>query len=242
MDDFYHELLTKVNTCIEAKNYKEAMELLEEEFLMPYIPKEYEEKMIPLYNLCRHELNALKKEKKYDEEDIETLLFGGIDEACQAVEILKKSNIRNHIDVIESYLKDRPHFLIRTLLVEALIEQEVKDEIEMNYDGLEISFIPAFVELPWHQDAFVEAVKIVQSYYENENPTFLQMCVESMIKERYFALPFALSEDEIYSFIYAILLYVYKANEDKEGFETMIREKNLANYAGYDLLLYKYDI
>ena len=44
------------------------------------------------------------------------------------------------------------------------------------------------------------------------------------------------------NFIYAVLLYVYKANEDKAGFEAMIHEKNLANYTGYDLLLYKYGI
>ena len=112
----------------------------------------------------------------------------------------------------------------------------------MDYDGLEICFSPSFVELPQEQENFIEAVKIVQSYYENENPTFLQMCVETMMKEMYFRLPFALSEDEIYPFIYAVLLYVYKANEDKAGFEAMIHEKNLANYTGYDLLLYKYGI
>lgn len=242
MDDFYHEFLDKVHTLIEKEEYKEAIKLLDEEFIMPYIPKEYEEKMIEMYNYCRHEIKALSKEKKYDEEDIETLLNGSFEEACQAVELLKKSNIRTHLEIVETYLKNNPHFLIRTLLVEALIEQQVRDEIEMDYDGLDICFTPGFVELPQDQDVFVKAVKIVQSYYENDNPTFLQMCVETMMKEMYFRLPFALSEDEIYPFIYAVLLYVYKANDDKEGFKAMIHEKNLANYAGYDLLLYKYGI
>lgn len=242
MDDFYHDLLKKAHTFIENEQYQEAMEILEEEFIMPYIPKEYEVEMIAMYNTCRSALNASKKVKKYDEEDIETLLKGSFEEACQAVELLKKSNVRMHLDLIEAYLKNDPHFLVRTLLVEILIEQEVHDEITMDYDGLEICFSPSYVELPQDQDAFVEAVKIVCSYYENENPTFLQMCVETMMKEMYFRLPFALSEDEIYPFIYAVLLYVYKANEDKAGFEAMIHEKNLANYTGYDLLLYKYGI
>ena len=164
VEDFYPNFINEVNTLMENKNYKEAMKLLDEEFIMPYIPKEYEEKMIAMYNTCRHELNALRKEKKYDEDDIEELLAGGIDEACQAVEILKKSNVRNHLETIENYLKDRPHFLSRTLVIEVLIEQDINNEIEMNYDGLDVTFIPVYAQLPQDQDTFVEAVKKVYSF------------------------------------------------------------------------------
>ena len=242
MDDFYHEFLNRVHTFIKEENYEEAKKLLDEEFIMPYIPKEVESEMIELYNLCTHELNAKKKHKKYDEEDIESLLQGSFEEACQAVEILKKSNLRSHLELVENYLKKEPHFLIRTLLIEALVEQQIHEEIQLYFDGLDVVFTPTYVELPQEQDALIEAIKKVQSFYENDNPTFLMMCVETMMKEMYFKMPFPLSEDEIDSFIYAVLLYVYKANDDKQGFIDMIHEKNLANCTGYDLLLYKYGI
>lgn len=241
-DGFYVKLLQDVKNHMQDGNYLKAMELLEEEFRMPYIPKEYEEQLIPLYNECRSEVNVSKVERKYDEDDIETLLNGTIDQAFQAVELLKGSNIRKHLEIVEAYLSNEPHFLIRSLLIESLIEQDIRDEIKLNYDGLEITMAPSYVELPKDQDAFVKAVKQVQDYYENDNPTFLMMCVECMIKEMFFKMPFSLAEDEINHFIYAILMYVYQANDDKDGFKAFIHEKNLANYGGYDLLLYKYDI
>lgn len=243
MDDGYYEkLLEDIKSNMHSGNYHEAMNLLEEEFRMPYIPKEYEEQLIPLYNECRSELNVSKVEHKYSEEDIESLLNGSIDQAFQAVELLKASNVRKHIEEVEAYLSNEPHFLIRSLLIECLVEQEIRDEITINYDGLEVTITPSYIEMPNEQDAFVKAVKQVQDYYENDNPTFLMMCVECMIKEMFFKLPFTLADDEINYFIYAILMYVYQANDDKEGFKTFIHEKNLANYGGYDLLLYKYDI
>lgn len=242
MDDFYQELICNIKKNMEENRWEEAMRLLEEEFSMPYIPKQEEEVLIDLYNECRSWLNQHRKVRSYTEEDIEDCLFGNLEEALQAVELLRKSNIRNHLDVVERYLKNHPHYLIRTLLLECLIEQQVNDEIMLDFDGMEVSFTPCYIELPQDQDVFREAVTIVDSYFANENPSFLTMCVECMMKEMYFRLPFALGEDEIYHFIYAILYYVYKANEDLEGFQMFISEKNLANYKGYDLLLYKYDV
>ncbi len=242
MDDFYQTLISDVKKCMEQQEYAQALVLLEAEFVMPYIPKDIEEQLIALYNTCKSEVNATKTSRKYHEDDLESLLFGSLDEAFQAVEMLKASNIRKHLDLVKAYVKENPHYLIRTLLIECLIEQDIHDEIEMDYDGLDIVFTPSYVELPQQQETLALAIKQVQDYYENDNPTFLMMCVECMMKEMYFKMPFSLAEDEINHFVYAILLYVYKANDDKAGFEAMINEKNLANYGGYDLLLYKYDI
>lgn len=242
MDDFYQTLIQDVKTCMNEKDYTQALRLLEAEFAMPYIPKDIEDQLIALYHTCKSELNATTNHRKYDEEDVETLLFGSIDEAFQAIEILKASNIRKHLDLVKRYLEKQPHFLIRTFLIECLIEQDIQEEIALDYDGLDVVFTPTYVELPQQQEALALAIQTIQAYYENDNPTFMMMCVECMMKEMYFKMPFSLGEDEIKPLLYAILLYVYKANDDKAGFEAMIHEKNLANYGGYDLLLYKYDI
>lgn len=243
MDDgFYETLLQDIKQYMQNEDYQNALALLEEEFKMPYIPKEIEEQLLPLYQECRHEIKAQKMAHKYDETDIEELLNGSIDEAFQAVELLKKSNIRRHLQIVENYLSKEPHFLIRSQLIECLVEQNINETIHIQYDGLELSVIPSYIELPANQDALTLAVKQVQEYYENDDPTFYVMCVESMLKELYLKLPFSLSEEEVNYFVYAILLYVYQAFDDKEGFKAFIHEKKLANYSGYDLLLYKYDI
>ncbi len=242
MDNYYEELSRQVKEYIEEESYEQAKQLLEAEFAMPYIPSAVEQTLQELYQICCSELKAMHKQKKYDEEDIEKLLFANVEQGVQAVELIRNANIRKYLSIIETYLKDTPHFLIRSLLIECLIEQQVSDEIAINFDGLEVSFIPTYCELPQDQDAFIEAVKQVQTYYENENPTFLAMCIQCMMKEMYFKMPFSLGKDEVKCFIYAILEYVYKANQDEEGFNAFILEKNLAKYGGYTLLLYEYNI
>lgn len=242
MDNYYEDLMNKIQEFIHKEKYIQANMLIETELNMPYIPTPYEERLQKLHTHCQSELKANTNKRKYDEEDIEKLLFASVEQATQAIEILRGSNIRNYLDMIQTYLSNSPHFLIRTLLIECLIEQDITSEISMDYDGLEVTFIPAYCELPQDQEVFMECIKQVNAYYENENPTFLKMCIETMLKEMYFKIPFTLVEDEMNCFIYAILEYVYQANQDIEGFKAFILEKNLANYSGYTLLLYEYNI
>lgn len=242
MEKFYETLIKEVQENIQQEKYQEALQQLEAEFAMPYIPKEFEDQMIVMYNTCKAHIQEEKGLRKHSEEDIESLLFGGIDEACQAVDLLKGSNIRKHLEVIETYLKSNPHYLIRSLLIEALVEQDIKEEIQLDFDGLDVNFTPTYVELPQQQENVVKAFTMINEFYENDNPSFLMMCVESMLKEMYFRMPFPLGEDEINSFVYAVLEYVYIANGDRESFIQFIGEKNLANDSGFELLLYRYEI
>ncbi len=242
MENYYENLITDIKHNISEDKYTSANTLIEAELAMPYIPSEFEPQLHLLHKQCQGELRATTKQKKYDEEDLERLLFASVEEATQAIDILKGSNIRKHLQIVEKYLSKEPHFLIRSLLIECLIDQDISSEIHMDYDGLDVTFIPVYCELPQFQDTFNQAVEQVVSYYENENPTFLQMCIECMIKEMYFKMPFSLGEDEMNPFIYAILEYVYRANSDIDGFNAHVLEKNLANYSGYTLLLDEYDI
>ena len=73
---------------------------------MPYIPKEDEERIITKYNLCRSELRAQEKPRRSAVEDIGDLLRGSIDEQFQAVEQLRKSNIRNYADEVRELVRN----------------------------------------------------------------------------------------------------------------------------------------
>lgn len=242
MENYYETLIKELECNIANKEYKQAYTKLEEELSLPYVPKEYEERLVAMYTQCYHELNQDVMQKKYSEEDIASLLKGTLEEAFSAVTLLKESNIRRHLDEINEYLSKNPHYLIRSLLVEALYEQDIHEEINLDYEGMDVTFIPSYVEMPQQQESLIEAVKMVHEFYENENPTFLTQCVECMMKEAYFRLPFPLGEDEVKPFVYAILEYVYRAYGQLEEFKVFIHEKRLANYSGYELLLYKYDI
>ena len=105
MSSYYDTILKRVESEMEKGDFTEAMKLLEEELSMPYIPKEDEERIITKYNLCRSELRAQEKPRRSAVEDIGDLLRGSIDEQFQAVEQLRKSNIRNYADEVREALQ-----------------------------------------------------------------------------------------------------------------------------------------
>lgn len=240
--DYYDKLIDKVKLLMQDKQYEQAYTLLQEELKMPYIPYTHEQLLENLNLQCKQELRIENKASKYHQDDIETLLFGSVDEACMACEILKGSNIRNHLEVVETYLKDNPHYLIRTLLIEILMDQDISEEINLNYEGLMVEFKPIYILPIQEREETRTMVLKLQAYFENENPTFYQMCVETLMKELYLSLPFSTTLDEQDYLLYAIITYVFKAIGDEDTMNNFIHEKNLAMYSGYDLLLYKYEI
>lgn len=241
MDTYYEDILKKVETQMAEQDFQDAFNILEEELSMPYIPKEYEEKLIAYYNQCRGEVK-LNTTRQYSEEDIEALLKGSLEEQFLAIEQLKKSNIRNHMDEIQDYLKHNPHYLVRSFLMEALMEQNITDEITAEMDGLEVTFTPCYIEPPMESDGVVSAVGYLKDWFENDNPTFTMMCVECLVKEAYLRLPFNIEEDESLDLALAIAGYVFMANGEREAWEVFLEEKGLAQKCGYELLLNKHDI
>lgn len=241
MDTYYEDILKKVENQMEDEAYQSAFNILEEELSMPYIPREYEEKLIAYYNQCRSEVNT-NITRKYSEDDIENLLKGSLEEQFLAIEQLKKSNIRNHMDAISEYLKESPHYLVRSCLMEAMMEQNITDEITTEIDGLEVTFTPCYIEAPMDSDGVIKAVEYLKDWFENDNPTFTMMCVESLVKEAYLRLPFNIEEEESLDLALAIAQYVFVANEEKEAWICFLEEKGLAQICGYELLLCKHDI
>lgn len=240
--DYYDRLLEDVKALIKDEKFIEARQLLDVELNMPYVPLQYEQEYQSLFTYCNQQLAGKAKSKTYDQEDIEALLFGSVDQASVACEILATSNVRKHLEMIEKYLSDKPNVLIRTLLIEILIDQNVHEEIKLDYDGLHVEFIAAYVEPIAERESTEEMVKILSDDFENDNPTFYKMCIDCLVKELYFRLPFSVEEEECRYLTTAISAYVYESLGDKDQFDAYIKEKDLAMYVGYDLKLKEYRV
>lgn len=240
--DYYDTLVKTIQRLMDEENYIEAYSILKEELGMPYVPYTHEQELEGLAMACKQALLYEQPTKKHKDEDIETLLFGSVDEACMACEMLRSSNVRKHLDMIQRYLGKEPHHLVRSVLIELLMEQDISEELCIDYEGLEVFVKPLYIESIQTCETTLSMVKSLQDYFENNNPTFYQLCVDSLMKELYLKLPFNVNEDEVDYMVIAIVEYVYKAMGDVAGYKYFINEKKLAMYEGYDLLLYKYGI
>lgn len=239
---YYEDILDQLHKLMAEKKYQEASVILEKELSMPYIPKESEAKLLALYQECRSECQYQKAQRYHDEEDVEALLNGSLEEQFMAVELLKKSNLRNHLDIIEQYLCHQPHGLVSALLIDAMMEQKIADEMHMIYNGMEISFLPCYIEAPMRAKGAITAASALCDWFEDENPTFLKLCMESLIQECYLHLPFSIDEDEGIPLALSIVYYVKAAEGDQDSMDAFLKAKGLEKELGFALLLNKHGI
>ena len=241
METYYQEILDKLEMLMEKQDFQAAYSILQTEISMPYVPLDALERFKQLEAECHDLLHENDKALKYDETDLDVLLFSGQEEKQYlAIELLRKSNIRNHLDLVQRYFdQDEQGGMIRSLLIEALIEQDVYEEMCVKVEGMDVSFFPRYLELPKDQEAFRHAKQKIRDYFENEDPSFMQMVFSLMEEESLLRLPFSLSEDEVDLFIASILQLAYEARGDAQEFERFVSEKNLAYGDVHELLLYK---
>lgn len=240
---FYEELMKKIEDLIDCEKIEEAYNLITNELSMPYIPKEYEERLHFLLNEVRGELNQHSKlsYEHYDEHQLLNLLnSNNIEEAFKAVEYLKTSNVRMYLDVIEVYLSNNPDPNIRGSLVYLLAQQQVNEAIKLDYDGLEVEFIASYVDLAEESEGFVMCEKLLDEWLENDNPSMLKMAREILALEYYYRVPFSLDVDEAMVVCKGIIKYISELSDDLITYNQVVEEKKLANIGDYDLLLYKY--
>lgn len=240
--NYYESLIEKVESLIHEKNYEKAYSILQDELNMPYIPSIYEGRLQALSQVCQTTINSQRPAIHLDEEAVEARLFGSVEDAYRACEWLRQSNIRAHLPLVQKYLSMHPHYLIRPLLLEIMMEQDIHDSITIQHEGLQIECIPSYCEAIQERETTIKMIEYFDAYFGNDNPTLLQMCVETLLKELYLRLPLSIEEDEMMYVVNAIITYVMIANFDDKVCQTFISEKNLAKYSGYDLLLYKYNI
>lgn len=242
MEYYYEDILKQLHKLMAEHKEQEAYVILEQELSMPYIPKDVEPELIRLYNECRSTLRVNRAQRSYDDEDIEALLNGSLEEQFMAVELLKKSNIRNHLDSIEAYLCKEPHVLVSSYLIDAMMEQKIADEIHMTYHDMDISFLPCYIEAPMRAKGAVVAANALCEWFEDEDPTFLKMCIESLIQECYLHLPFNIDEDEGVPLALSIVCYVKKANGAQDDIDEFLSAKGLKDEKAFALLLNKHGI
>ncbi len=209
---YYDELFLKIDDLLKNKDQKKALDLIEEELKLPYIPKDIEVKLREYYNdlflkdSFSHELS---------DEEIEDYLFKDEMHQLIAVNTLADKNLRNYLEIAEHYLCSEAFVNAKVLLVESLIRQEISTEIRMSEKGMEYCFIPKYLLLPEESDGFIEALKIIEDYYLKE-PSKIIFSKELLYKECLLALPISYTIEESTKLAHNIIEYIEKCFDGEE--------------------------
>ncbi len=194
--NYYDECILKIQTCLNQNKLDEAQKLLDEELSMPYIPADAEKKFQDL----KKELHGLQAKVNFSgilpHEIEESLLSSDPVVQLRAVHTLSGFSCRNYVDAIQAFFDSKPDHKIQALMVDILIEQQIREEFELEVDGMQMSFIPLYQERPDETDGFISAKQILEIWFENDNPALLNMCMQMLIQECFLILPLSYEEEE----------------------------------------------
>lgn len=232
--NYYEECFQKIEKLIQEEHYQEAMIKIKEELSMPYVPMDVEERLNEYWQQCPPSSTS----HQCNDEQIEEWLL--LDEAHQllAIQALSKRNLRQFWPVVSHVLETSTSILTRIALLEQCILQQIQEECHMKVNGLEYEFIPAYLELPEESDGVIQAMQYFEAWLANDNPSLLNLCQQSLMKEAYLRLPLSIDEDESEPIAIAILTYVSQLMGCENEVNDLLFEKNVAQMGHLDLLLY----
>lgn len=227
MSNYYESVIFNIKNHIENDEIKEAKALLNEELKMPYIPNEYENELQRLNQIVESLLKLNEESKQITITQIEKYLNGNDQEQLQAVAVLLDKNLRSHIDLIQNYLCKNPNKEAASLLIDALIEQNISNEFTYICDGIEFNFIPTYLIKPYESDGFLKADNLLQKWISNDNPTMYELCLQMLIHQTYLYLPLSYEEDEGESLALSIAKKVMELLGEDEFYEQLINDYSL---------------
>jgi len=191
--NYYDEVISKIEKTIKNEEYDEASFLIKQELNVPYVPKEIENKLKNLLENIKEYL--IKPSKEISDELIIDYLHSSNDKQIIAISSLIKKNLRNYLDLINEYLCSEGFINCKVVLVDELIRQEINEEIKMNANGMEYTFIPKYLLVPEESDAYIYALEILKDEYMKE-PSKLELAKQLLYKDLLMSLPINLIDEE----------------------------------------------
>ncbi|MBQ9899705.1 MAG: DUF3196 family protein [Acholeplasmatales bacterium] len=200
--NYYDDILNKINELINNNDINKALSIVEEELRAPYLPKDFNEKLLSIYDNF-HKNNPFIM----NDEMIEDFLYSTNEKQLIAVDQLNKKNLREYIDLCNEYLTSKGFINAKVLLVDSLIRQEIGEEIKMDKDGLLFEFIPKY-QLPIEEsDGYLSGKKHLNDYYLKE-PSKAKIALDLLYKEMIMNLPINMNEEEGIEIAIKIIDYI----------------------------------
>ncbi len=199
MNNFYNDLLIEIQENIKKSNFKKALELIEEELKMPYVPINVEEKLLGFRNkiFVEHFNNSEVKEislQKYldifESDEVSNI------EKYEMIEVFSEFNLKEYLEYIQNSILFNlkiDKFVKYKLLME-FYNQGFRDFISLKLNNKQMTFnlneIRSFVENEQFiynsskiQDLVFKEVNILNNSLDILEKLFLVMTFEKELFE-----------------------------------------------------------
>lgn len=216
--NYYDVLCMHIAILVALEKDEEAIELLEEELRMPYIPYQYENFLNTTYDtLYRKKLQNSKKYNVYDvcnDQELKDILIEQRDKNILLIVLdqLSKRNIRLYLNELKFILKakDYPNE-VKTVILELLSEQGVDEQVVVHNNGVDIEVDICSLTPLMEQLSITEIIGKIEECVDDKDISIYNACQDLLIAYLASVYPIEIEEDE-YDVIAASIYYAAITN------------------------------
>lgn len=209
--NYYDEILNKINGFIADKDYVKAEAMIINELGMPYVPSEFEKKLLEL-------LNEIKSNKNYtfqQEFDLDSYLHGDDMKQLLAIDYITKRKLLDYHDEIIAFLKGDGLIQAKELLIFELIEQQINLPLIYQKNQEVFEFNPINITPPTKSPFYLACDDKLNDYFM-KNPDFYKLSKELLIGLIFDHLPLEYGLNECELIFKSIVYHLYKIFDLKE--------------------------
>ncbi|WP_031542956.1 DUF3196 family protein [Mesoplasma photuris] len=214
--NYYDEIILEIKNLIETKDYQQAMEIIDLELKIPYVPADSELELLKLKReILDIQVDTYKNSgaKAFSIEEIQAMLKNFKDpiEQMIAIQNLSTINIRNIILDVEKFLIDENNSPeSKTFMLMNLNAQELDKEFKV-IKHKEFLINPINIDMEKIENTMQEVKNLLSNTLGQDNPSFFEMCNEVLFT--YFLITYPEFEiDNINNFAAALTKIVYDAS------------------------------
>ncbi len=236
-NNYYDEILAQIRQAVREEDYQEAARLLEQELSMPYIPSGTLKELEQLADEVRPHLVREKAATLLKPGEVLDYLTKDTESAFAALDTLRNGNIRNYLEAIQVYLMmEKGDNLLKALLLELCVLQQVTVPLKIVRNGEEREYVPSELQPVMKDEMIPATVGYLKEMLENDNPSFLEQCVQVLVQYAYSIYPDK-SPLTARQLSLAIVKYVYNAYGEPEEFEAFCRKQGADPSAVGELII-----
>ena len=204
--DYYDKLLVKIRSLIDSSPEK-ALEYLDDELKIAYIPKDVHEKLIEYRDIALSKIE--KPEFSLSITEISSYLISSPEKQLIAVEELGKLNLRDHLDICSDFLNSKGDLYAKILLVVHLINQDINTPLKILKVDKVYDFVPSEIILPENTSFYKNVYKLLENHFF-KNPDMLSLAKDILDKECLFYLPLSYESKDSEVIFSKICSYIEK--------------------------------
>ncbi|AKX34410.1 hypothetical protein SLITO_v1c07910 [Spiroplasma litorale] len=216
MSNYYEEVTKKLSTLIDKNNFDDALKIINEELLAPYIPEKFEKYLLNWNNYIKEHIQQNQnKLVSWSLERVVNVMNDVSDQQSHliAFDFLRELNARKIIEDIKKYLIKSVNIdENKTFLLMILIEQKIDMEFLVNKNKFSFSLNPAKFNVVETQTLLKSIELQLEKTIYHYNPSLYNIALSILNSYYYLKFPgFSLNNFNINDLTISIILKAFKS-------------------------------